>query len=76
MFQVTLEEAATRLPELVQQIETGEEVQIMRGSVQVARIVPPETERPRARRGSHKGQVLYVAPDFNEIPEGFEECIA
>ena len=76
MFQVTLEEAATRLPELVQQIETAEEIQIMRGSVQVARIVPPEPERPRARRGSHKGQILYVAPDFDEIPECFEEYTA
>ena len=75
MFQVTLEEAATRLPELVQQIETGEEVQIMRGSVQVARIVPPEPERPRARRGSMKGRLLYMAPDFDATPEEFEEYL-
>ena len=72
MFQVTLEDAATRLPELIQQVAAGEEVQIMSDTVQVARIVPP-TPAPRtsARRGSHKGQVLYVAPDSADLPESF-----
>lgn len=73
MSQVTLEEAVLHLPELLNQVEAGEEVWIMRNEKQIARIIPPEPQRPRARRGSHKGQVLYVAPDIDTLPEGFEE---
>ena len=75
MYQITIEEAATRLPELIHQIEAGEEIQIMRDAVQVARLVPPQPERPRARRGSMKGRLLYMAPDFDATPEEFEEYI-
>jgi antitoxin (DNA-binding transcriptional repressor) of toxin-antitoxin stability system len=72
MYQVTLEEAAKCLPELIHKVEAGEEIQIMRDTVEIARILPPASVRPRPRRGSHKGQVLYVAPDIDAIPEGFE----
>lgn len=75
MYQVTLEEAAARLPELIHKVESGEEIQIMRNELQIARILPPVPDRPRARRGSHKGQVLYIAPDIDAIPEGFEEYL-
>ncbi len=73
MYQITLDEAMKCLPELLHQVEAGDEVWIMRDEKQIARIVPPEPPRPRARRGSHKGQVLYVAPDIDDLPEGFEE---
>ena len=75
MYQVTFDEAAIRLPELLRQVEAGEEVWIMREETQIARLLPPEPKptRPRPKRGSHKGQVLYVAPDIDDLPEGFEE---
>lgn len=74
MFQVTLEDAATRPPELIQQVAAGEEVEIMSDAAQVARLVPPAPPLTRnpAQRGSHKGQVLYVAPDIDDLPEGFD----
>ena len=75
MYQITLDEVAGRLPELLHHVEAGEEVWIMREKKQIARILPPEPQqtRPRPKRGSHKGQVLYVAPDIDDLPEGFEE---
>ena len=81
MSQVTLEQAVLRLPELLHQVEAGEEVWIMRDEKQIARIMPPEPQplsphaRPQARRGSHKGEILYMAPDFDATPEEFEEYL-
>ena len=35
----------------------------------------PTTEREPPRFGTLKGTVLYIAPDFDDIPEGFEEYL-
>ncbi len=75
MYQITLDEAAGRLPELVRELKQGDEVILMENEMPLARLLPPEPElpRPQARRGSHKGEILYMAPDFDATPEGFEE---
>jgi prevent-host-death family protein len=73
MYQVTLEEAATRLPELVREASGGGEVVLTQNNHPVAKLIAVPHDRPRARRGSAKGQILHIADDFDATPEGFEE---
>ena len=77
MVQITLEEAATRLPELIREANAGEEVVLTENNLPVAKLItlssPGNEPKPRARRGGSKGTILYMAPDFDATPEGFEE---
>ena len=65
---VGLAEAKSKLSELVDQVERGEEVVISRGGKAVARIVPIETQRKTDRSaflGSLAGRI-HVAEDFDD----------
>ena len=75
MYQITLDEAADRLPELVRELKQGDGVILTENDISPARVLPPASEspRPQTRRGSRKGEILYMAPDFNATPEGFED---
>jgi antitoxin (DNA-binding transcriptional repressor) of toxin-antitoxin stability system len=73
MSTVTLEDAQSRLPELIEKLHPEEEIVIMRDEKPVARIVAePKTERPPRRPGTLKGTVLYMAPDF-DAPMEFKD---
>jgi antitoxin (DNA-binding transcriptional repressor) of toxin-antitoxin stability system len=71
--QITVEDAAARLQEIVREAGNGEEIVLLQGTVPMAKLVPISGDKPRARRGSMKGVVLAIADDFDAIPEGFEE---
>ena len=74
MTRVTLEEAKDRLDSLLREAERGGEVLIARGDGSAFRIVPA-AGASGARRGGlgiAKGQI-WMADDFDEVPEGFEE---
>jgi prevent-host-death family protein len=73
MSRVTIAEAAGRLDELVDESHNGQDVVLTRDSKPVAKIVALPGERPRPRFGSGKDFIAYMAPDFDETPEGFEE---
>ncbi len=73
MSQVTIAEAAHRLDELVNESRAGHEVVLTRNSKPVAQIVPLTGEHPRPQRDSGKDFISYIAPDFDAVPEGFEE---
>lgn len=75
MTRVTLEEAQSRLAELIAAAARGEEVVVTQDDQPAARIVavPAEAERPRPVFGSAKGSILYMAEDFNAPLEDFEE---
>lgn len=75
MSQVTLEEAKLRLPELVLEAEAGQEVILMRDNHPVAKLVATTSQSVETRRGSMKGRLLYMAPDFDETPEDFKEYL-
>lgn len=75
MIIVNMHEAKTNLSKLVKQVEAGEEVIVSRAGEPVAKIVaysalPKEPRKP----GSMKGKI-WIAPDFDEIPEEFEEYL-
>jgi len=76
MLTISLEEAQARLAEIIDNLAPGEEVTLTRGGQSVAtlRAVSPPVQRPR-QLGALKGSVLFMAPDFDAIPEGFEEYV-
>jgi antitoxin (DNA-binding transcriptional repressor) of toxin-antitoxin stability system len=70
MTTVTLQEAQSRLAELIAHLQPGEELVITRDSQPVARLTLPSPERKPRRAGTLKGSVLYMAPDFDApLPE-------
>ena len=73
MSVITIEEASKKLDQLVDESQRGQEVVLTRANRPIAKIVPLPTERPKARFGSGKDFIAYIAPDFDETPEGFEE---
>jgi len=77
MQTITLEEAQSHLAEIIEQLSPGEEIILTRDKKPVATIrVPlPEPTREPPRLGTMKGSILYIAPDFDDIPEGFEEYL-
>jgi antitoxin (DNA-binding transcriptional repressor) of toxin-antitoxin stability system len=77
MQSITLQEAQRHLAEIIDHLPPGEEVIILRDDQPVAtlRATPPSTPRKLRQLGTLRGSVLYMAPDFDAIPEGFEEYV-
>lgn len=74
MSSVTLEEAQSRLPELIANLTPGEELIITRDSEPVAKLTgQPTTSRPPRKLGTLKGTITYMAPDFDEPLDDFKE---
>ncbi len=72
MAQFNIADAKARFSEIVRKALQGEEIVIARANRPLLKLVP--LARPGHRRpGSGRGEVLYVAPDFDALPEGFEE---
>jgi hypothetical protein len=70
MQTVPIEEANGHLAEIIEKLATGEELVLMHDGIPVATI------RKLLPLGTLKGSVLHIAPDFDEIPEGFEEYLS
>jgi prevent-host-death family protein len=71
---VSLEDAQTRLGELIARLRPGEEITITRDEKPVARLVGAAVpDRPPPRFGTLKGTVLYMAPDFDAPLDEFKE---
>jgi antitoxin (DNA-binding transcriptional repressor) of toxin-antitoxin stability system len=77
MQTITLQEAQAHLAEIIDKLPPGEEVVILRDDQPVATIRAAPASAPRKLRplGTLRGSVLYMAPDFDAIPEGFEEYV-
>lgn len=75
MTVVNMHEAKTNLSKLVQRAAAGEEIIVAKAGEPVAKIVAytAPAKKPRVP-GSMKGQI-WIAPDFDEIPEEFEEYL-
>jgi antitoxin (DNA-binding transcriptional repressor) of toxin-antitoxin stability system len=70
---VTLQEAQSRLPDLIHNMIPGEELVITENDEPVAKLsrTPPKTRQP-SKPGSAKGKI-WMAPDFDAPLEDFEE---
>ena len=76
MQTITVEEAQGHLAEIIDKLPPGEEVVLTRDDKPVATIkatLAPTREPPRL--GTLKGTILYIAPDFDDIPDGFEDYV-
>jgi antitoxin (DNA-binding transcriptional repressor) of toxin-antitoxin stability system len=73
---ISLEEAQAKLPELIENLAAGSELIITKDQQPVAKLIGQKRERrPRAAPGFGKGDILYIAPDFDETPEEFAEYL-
>ena len=69
-----MHEAKTKLSQLVQRAEAGEEIVIARNGKPVARLIPVgATTSLAAVRGAWQGRVQ-VADDFDELPEDIADA--
>jgi antitoxin (DNA-binding transcriptional repressor) of toxin-antitoxin stability system len=75
MEMMPIEQAESHLREIIEKLSPGEEIVLTRDDKPVATIrAAPPPRKPR-RFGTLKGTVLYMAPDFDAIPEGFEDYL-
>ncbi len=71
---ITVEEAQERLKEVIRKLTPGEEIVITDNQRPVAKLIGERSARPtRPAPGEGKGSILYMAPDFDEPMEEFEE---
>ena len=71
---ITVEEAQAKLKELIDHLAPGEEIVITENQHSVAKLVGERPVRlPRPAPGLGKGSILYMAPDFDEPLEEFQE---
>jgi prevent-host-death family protein len=69
-----MHEAKTKLSQLVERAEAGEDVVIARNGKPVARLVPIASEGSLAKAyGTLRGQI-HLAEDFDELPDDVAEA--
>ncbi|MDP8968075.1 MAG: type II toxin-antitoxin system prevent-host-death family antitoxin [Actinomycetota bacterium] len=74
MAQVGMHEAKTKLSQLVERAEAGEEIVITRNGNPVARLVPvSKTNSLAAVHGALRGRVA-LREDFDELPDDVAEA--
>ena len=73
MSSVTIQEAQTRLADLIDQLGPGDEVIITRDAKPVAKLTAPSPTPAIRRLGTLKGTVQYVALDFDAPLDDFRE---
>ena len=66
MTTVTIEEAQAKLPEMIEQMATGEEFLITRNQQPIARLVAATKRQPR-QAGSAKGMLTILAEDEEHL---------
>jgi prevent-host-death family protein len=70
-----MHEAKTKLSQLVERAEAGEDIVISRHGVPVARLVPVASAASLADvRGAWKGKVE-ISEDFDELPDDIAEAL-
>lgn len=75
MSRFNIAEAKSRFSELVRKAMLGEEVVISKDNKPVVKLVPFEQPGRARKPGSGKGQILYLAPDFDETPAEFKDYV-
>lgn len=72
MHQVSIEEAQTTLPDLIEAAVGGDEVRIAKDDQHIVRLVPVSGMKPVPQFGSAKG-LITMAEDFDAPLEDFDE---
>lgn len=74
MYKVMLDEARTRLPELIRAALHGETVLIAQDDDQAVQLVPVTRAQPIRKTSGTKGAVV-TNDDFDAPPEDFDDII-
>jgi prevent-host-death family protein len=75
MAQVGMHEAKTKLSQLVERAEAGEDIVIARNGKPVARLVPVASKGSLATvRGAWRDRVR-IAEDFDELPDDIADAL-
>ena len=69
---INIHEAKTRLSQLIQQVEDGDEIIIARANRPVALLIAYQQKPVKRRLGEAKGMVE-IMPDFDQLPGDFME---
>ena len=75
MSTFNIAKAKTHFSELVQKAMLGEEVIIAKGNTPVLKLVPLDKPKRSRKPGSGKGQILYIAADFDITPASFKDYV-
>ena len=75
MKQYNIAEAKSHFSALVKKVLLGEEIVIARDNKPLIKLVPLSEVKKRRQPGSGKGQIAYISPDFDELPEEFKEYV-
>ena len=73
MKQVTIHEAKTHLSRLIQDVLSGEEIIIARGSTPLVRLVALPEAIPRRVCGASPGLIVHMADDFDAELDDFAD---
>ena len=74
---ISVEDAQSRLKELIDNLPPGEEIVITENQQPVAKLIGERPARPtRPAPGLGRGSILYMAPDFDAPLEEFREFVA
>ncbi len=74
MAQFNIAEGKAQFSSLVKKAMMGEEIIIAKNNKRLLGLSPIEPVKPiRPQPGSGKHEILYIADDFDETPEGFED---
>lgn len=74
MTTIPIKEASSRLSELIDQLQPGEEIELTRGSETIARLVKNSTQKNTRQFGLGKGKLTILADD-NEYLEHFQNYL-
>ncbi|MFL6212813.1 MAG: type II toxin-antitoxin system Phd/YefM family antitoxin [Blastocatellia bacterium] len=74
MHHVSLEEAKTNLPDLIDAAVAGKEIIIAKDPQHLVKLVPVPMMKPRPQFGSAKG-LITMSDDFDEPLQDFEEYL-
>ncbi len=75
MPQFNIAEAKSHLSELVQKTLLGEEVIIARDNKPQVKLVPIKPVAKKRKPGSGKGQILFIADDFDATLDDFADYL-
>ena len=76
MQTIDVHQAENHLAEIIEKLPPGEEIILTRDDKPIATIrAAAEPPRKVPQLGTLRGSILYIAPDFDDIPEGFEDYL-
>ena len=73
MTQVTIHQAKTQLSKLIKQALAGEEIIIAKGNEPLIQLTPLPGKMKARRIGGAKGIIEFMADDFDEPLDDFED---